>query len=690
MKASKISGVERHAVLLNASARVSRNVATILDLPLLLNRTVDIICDEFGFYYSGVFLVDESGEWAVLRAGYGDAGRSMVEEGHKLHIGGNSMIGAAIANRAGRIAHDVGEESVFFKNPHLPLTRSEMALPLISGDEVIGALTVQSGVEAAFKPEDIAALQTMADQLAVAIQNANLHRKNHDLLRQAERRARLLRAANTVGKEVTSVLDLDELLPRMVNTIVEAYGFYYAGIFLVDETGEWAALSAGYGEAGKAMLAEGHKLQVGGNSMIGTCIRLNEARIALDVGEERVHFKNPHLPNTRSEMALPLPFGKKVLGAVTIQSVEEGAFSQDDITTLQTMADHLAVAIQNAYTLEALKTAHAELLRTKVYEALTVATTEAIHWIGNKALPITMTVSRLKEDLATDKPDMDSLREDLDLIAESADLIVQVKEQLIGQAREQKPRPVLLADVFQAAAHQRGVKALKMQVAPEAAYVMADSTQLARALGNFLQNAVEAGATKLNIKADPAAQKGSIQITIKDDGAGMPSDVLGKIWTPFFSTRVNHNGLGLPAALHVVTQLQGEIHIQSKPGKGTTVDLTLPAGRLVTAKLGKLPVVSLVDDDDAWAQFFTNTVKTASRASAPDAKAELILVDEYIESADFEKVIASIQKAGLAAKTIVLTTALDVDRMTRLLRSGIRDVRLKPYSPDEIPSLWEK
>ena len=379
-----------------------------------------------------------------------------------------------------------------------------------------------------------------------------------------------------------------------------------------------------------------------------------------------------------------------VLGAVTIQSVEEGAFSQDDVTTLQTMADHLAVAIQNAYTLSALNAAHAELLRTKVYEALTVATTEAIHWIGNKALPITMTVPRLKEDLATDKPDMDSLREDLDLIAESADLIVQVKEQLIGQAREQKPRPVLLADVFQAAAHQRGVKTLKMQVAPEVAYVMADSTQLARALGNLLQNAVEAGAKKLVVKAAPAAEKGYVKVVLTDDGAGMSADLLEKVWTPFFSTKAGHNGLGLPAALHVFTQLQGEIHVQSKPGKGTTVELMLPAGRPVAAKPGKTPVVRLIDDDDAWAQFFVDTVKTASRASALDAKAEFILVDEHIEAADFEAVIASIQKAGLAAKTIVLTAALDVDRMTRLLRSGIRDVCLKPYSPAEIPSLWEK
>ena len=689
MKASKVSGVERQSLLLNASARVSRNIASILDLPLLLSRTVDIICDEFGFYYAGVFLVDEASEWAQLRAGRGDAGRIMVDEGHKLHIGGNSMIGAAIANRAGRIAHDVGEEAVFFKNPHLPLTRSEMALPLIAGDEVIGALTVQSEVEAAFNPEDVAALQTMADQLAVAIQNANLHQKNHQLLRQAERRARLLRAANLVGKEVTSILGLEELLPRMVNTIVEAYGFYYAGIFLVDESGSWASLVAGYGEAGAAMLEEGHKLQVGGNSMIGTCIRLNEARIALDVGEERVHFKNPHLPNTRSEMALPLPFGKTVLGAVTIQSMEERAFSQDDITTLQTMADHLAVAIKNAYTLEALKTAHAELLRTKVYEALTLATTEAIHWIGNKALPITLTIARLQEDLTSPKPDLDSLREDLDLIAESADLIVQVKEQLIGQAREQKPRPVLLADVFQAAAHLRGVEDLKIQVASEAAYVMADSTQLTRALGNLLQNALEAGATKVSVKAIPSAQKGFVHVTITDDGSGMSAEVLEKIWTPFFTTKPNHTGLGLPAALHVLTQLQGELHLESAPGQGTSVEILLPAGRPDGALLTDGPQILLLDDDDAWARSFAGTVKTVSRAETPDPKADLILIDEHLQFADFEAVVQNLVAAGLASKTIVLTAALDVDRMTRLLRAGLRDVRLKPYSPVEISAIWE-
>jgi GAF domain-containing protein/CheY-like chemotaxis protein len=699
MKASQTSGVERHATLLNAAVRVSHNIASILDLNLLLSRTADIICEEFGFYYAGVFLVDESGEWAVLKAGYGTAGFTMIAEGHKLAIGGNSMIGACIAERRGHIALDVGTEAVFFKNPHLPNTRSEMALPLIAGEDVIGALTVQSEQEAAFHDEDIAALQTMADQLAVAIQNANLHRKNQNLLRQAERRARLLHAANSVGKEVTSIMDLGKLLPKMVNTIVEEYGFYYAGVFLLDETGEWAVLRAGYGEAGRIMVREGHKLQVGGNSMIGTCVRLNEARIALDVGEERVFFKNPHLPNTRSEMALPLPFGKKVLGAVTIQSKEERAFSQDDITTLQTMADHLAVAIQNAYALDALKAAHAEILRTKVYEALTAASTEAIHWIGNKALPITLTVERLNEELADGKPNVDSLKEDLEMISESARQIVQVKEQLIGQAREQMPRPAMLVDIFQAAMHERNITKEKAQIeiAPEASLVLADTTQLVRALGNLLQNAVEAESKMISIQIRPTAEKETIEIILQDDGKGIAAENIDNIWSPFFTTKGGaHNGLGLPAALHIITQMQGRITVESEAGKGTRVDIILPASRAVAPvemSVGPQPQsILLIDDDDTWAKFFTQSlgkVVTLLTKFKTNAKPDLILLDEHIEAMPFDAVLEDIQKAGLVAKTIVITADFDVDRMTRTLHKGVRDVCLKPYTAEEISTLWK-
>ncbi|MBU0703454.1 MAG: GAF domain-containing protein, partial [Chloroflexi bacterium] len=402
---------QRQARLLSAGAKVGRIITSILDLDTLLRTTVDAICDEFGFYYSGVFLIDKAnpaesnGEWAVLRAGRGAAGDAMIAAGHKLRLDGHSMIGAATGQRQARIALDVGEEPFHFKNLHLPDTRSEIALPLIAGDAVIGALTVQSTKEAAFTSDDAIILQAMADQLAIAINNAQLHFQNQQLLAQADRRAQLLEAAALVGREFTSILDLDELLNKTVDIICAAYGFYYAGVFLVDgadpaeSSGEWAVLRAGRGEAGAAMIAAGHKLKVGGLSMIGTAISQRQARISLSVGEETTYFKNPLLPDTRSEMALPLIVGDKVIGAVTVQSVDEAAFSDDDITSLQAMADQLAVTINNARLLKDLEAAHAELVRTKTYQAIAEATGESIHWVGNKAAPIPGSVARITEDV---------------------------------------------------------------------------------------------------------------------------------------------------------------------------------------------------------------------------------------------------------------------------------------------------
>jgi len=683
--------IQRHATLLKAAARAAKNITTILDPYELLQRTVDIICDEFGFYYAGVFLLDDMKQYAVLKAGRGEAGREMINAGHKLAIGGNSMIGASIANRQGRIALDVGAEAVFFENPHLPKTRSEMALPLVVGDEAIGALTVQSTEEAAFHDEDIAALQTMADQLAIAIQNSNLHR-------QAERRSRLLKAANRVGKEVTSILSIEDLLPHTVNIICEAYGLYYAGVFLLDDAGEYAVLRAGYGKAGRAMVADGHKLKVGTDSMIGACIAMSEARIALDVGEERVHFKNPHLPHTRSEMALPLIYAGKPLGAVTIQSSEERAFSEDDITTLLTMAEHLAVAINNASLIEELKEAHSEILRNKVFEALTTASTEAIHWIGNKTLPISLTISRLREEIADGKVDIDSLREDLDMIAESATQIIQVKEQLIGAVREQKPRAILFADVLQTAAHQRDLAAtaLNLNIDPSTAYVIADSTQLTRALGNILQNAAEAGAKSVKVSARPTEERGMIEIDIEDDGAGMGEEVMRKAWSPFFTTRgVEHHGLGLPAAMHVISQAQGHITLVSEAGKGTTVAMFMPRGHANDEAIdaGSTKNVLLIDDNDDWANLFAKLLKDTKvkLTQSTDLKkfpaADLILVDEYIAAVPLTDVLSALVKAGLASKTVVLTSAINPERVMKFMRDGVKDVTVKPYSGSEISEL---
>ncbi|MGC9397596.1 MAG: GAF domain-containing protein [Anaerolineae bacterium] len=185
------------------------------------------------------------------------------------------------------------------------------------------------------------------------------------LLERAERRAAQIQTAAEVAQVTGQILDTDVLIQRVVDLVRERFDLYYVGLFLVDEAGTWAKLRAGTGPAGEAMVAEGHRLRIGGDSMIGQCVARQEARIALDVGAEAVRFDNPLLPETRSEMALPLVTRGEVLGALTIQSAEPGAFSEVDIISFQVMANQLANAIANAHLYEQAQREIAERRRTE-------------------------------------------------------------------------------------------------------------------------------------------------------------------------------------------------------------------------------------------------------------------------------------------------------------------------------------
>jgi GAF domain-containing protein len=165
------------------------------------------------------------------------------------------------------------------------------------------------------------------------------------------------------------VLDPDELLRQTVDLVRERFGLYYVGLFLVDERNEWAVLRAGTGEPGRRMLARGHRLRVG-EGMIGWSVANAEARVALEASEDAVRLASEELPDTRSEAALPLRSRGRVLGALTVQHAQPGAFDQDAVLALQTMADRVAVALDNAdllarsqAALEAQRQAYGEISR---------------------------------------------------------------------------------------------------------------------------------------------------------------------------------------------------------------------------------------------------------------------------------------------------------------------------------------
>ena len=178
--------VEQRSNYLEAVAEVGREAASILDTRQLIRQVVDLIRTRFDLYYVGLFMVDALGEYAVLQAGTGEAGEAMLARGHRIRIG-QGMIGWSIANKRPRIALEAGADVVRLVTDLLPLTRSEAALPLISRGRVLGALTVQSDKPGIFTTETIAVLQTMADQVALALDNSRLFSESEETLETLRR-----------------------------------------------------------------------------------------------------------------------------------------------------------------------------------------------------------------------------------------------------------------------------------------------------------------------------------------------------------------------------------------------------------------------------------------------------------------------------------------------------------------------
>jgi GAF domain-containing protein/HAMP domain-containing protein len=186
--ADRTSALEQRSAYLEASAEVARAASSILETDDLIRQVVGLIRERFGLYYVGLFELDAAREWAVRRAGTGQAGQALLERGHRLRIAGESMVGWSIVTGQARVAQVAEKDAIRLATPELPETRAEAALPLRSRGQVIGALSVQSAHPGTFDEPTITVLQTMADQVAVALDNARLFTETEKSL-EAERRA---------------------------------------------------------------------------------------------------------------------------------------------------------------------------------------------------------------------------------------------------------------------------------------------------------------------------------------------------------------------------------------------------------------------------------------------------------------------------------------------------------------------
>lgn len=208
-------------------------------------------------------------------------------------------------------------------------------------------------------------LQSLSTSLEerVEARTGELAKRSQDLEianQQIQRRAAQFEAVAQVTQAISSVRDLQELLPNIAAVISEKFGYYHVGVFLLDDVNEYAILSATNSEGGKKMLRRNHRLRVGEQGIVGTVTRTGSPRIALDVGKDAVYFNNLELPETHSEMAVPIKSGDHIVGALDVQSTERGAFANDDVQILSLLANQVSLAIENARLFEETRRALAE------------------------------------------------------------------------------------------------------------------------------------------------------------------------------------------------------------------------------------------------------------------------------------------------------------------------------------------
>ncbi len=340
---------------LEASAEIGRAVTSILDTNQLLNDTVQLISRHFGFYYVAIFTVDAAKSTAVLRAATGEAGRVLLERGHHLPINAESMVGGAIQSNQARIALDVGKGAVRFANPMLPYTRSEIALPMRVGNRSLGALDVQSEQAGAFDQANAAMLQAIADQVAVALLNA-------ETFDRAERQARTLAVLNQLSRELTTARSLEAIAYATANAITNLLGASHAYLARTTVNPDILAVQA-ISQNANAPLGELVTIALA-HTLSEEVMKRGELMYTPDLGQAAASSADANAlcaAGARSGVTLPLRAGAQVLGTLLVGNERPAAYTPEQINQLDQVAGLLAVALENLRLAEQTRQSLAEI-----------------------------------------------------------------------------------------------------------------------------------------------------------------------------------------------------------------------------------------------------------------------------------------------------------------------------------------
>jgi GAF domain-containing protein/DNA-binding response OmpR family regulator len=622
---------QRRAGQLETAAEIARDTSGTLALDILLNRAVNLIRDRYGYYHASFFLVDEKGEFAVVRASTGTAGEEMRRRGHKLAIGSNSIMGMVTRGGSPLVVNDVSQSSIHHKNPLLPETRAELGLPLKIGNRIIGALDVQATEVEAFSQDDIAVLQVLADQIAVAIDNARSYELAQQAVAETRQRVHELSSLYTVSSSLANAtLEISEISGIITRNLVDITQVDACSVSLYHPEDDVLLVYADVEKTESE--ADGHIVLLE-NQHLGNVIQLVEHPVidqvmqtfqaiqvnSSDAKANAIELADMKARRITSQVIFPLAVKGQAIGVIRLENRrQEIQIEAGQMNLLVTLANASAVALENARLYEE-QIATSEKLREldKLKSQFLANMSHELRTPLNSIIGFSRVIIK-----GIDGPITDLQQQDLTAIHNAGQHLLKLINDILDISKIEAGKMELafdenvdLADLINSAmstavglTKDKPIK-LERSIPDNLPQVRADPTRIRQVLINFLSNAAkftDEGTIRISANVQIGIYgKPEVRVSVTDSGPGISKEDQANLFQPFSQVdasptrKVGGTGLGLSISRMLIELHKGRIGVESDTGQGSTFYFTLPLPYIEPEIEDGYSRDVLVIDDDA-------------------------------------------------------------------------------------------
>jgi signal transduction histidine kinase len=571
--------------------RISDNLSASLDLDEVLRSTVTELATTLGVEQCGLVLFDWTQGYGRLVAEYqrrpDETGRDV-----RIPVAGNLSLARVLETKAPLAIRDAQNDLLLANVREIIVRRgikSILLLPLVVRGEVIGTIGLDElRAMRDFTPAEVELAQTITNQAASAIANARLYE-------DVKRRAVQLQTIQEVTGRISAILDPGELLAQVAGLLVSRFGYYHVEVFLVDESGEYLVGRVGCNVAGRQHASEGVRLRIGAEGICGWATGTGQTALVNDVSADPHYVPHPALPETRSELAVPIKLGGRVVGVLNVESDRVGAFDEGDRFLLETLADQVAIALENAHLYATVQERARQLAAAneelKTYDRMK---DEFVQTVSHELrTPLTfikgyveLLLERVMGELNQEQVDA------LQIVAQRTESIVHLVNDIISLTRSELPslqlqvldlREVALLAVQAArAVTERAGLRLTTDFPDSLPEVMGDSQRLSQVFDNLIGNAVKFSPDGGTICVRLRAEEGTVRAEVSDQGIGIPADKLERVWERFYQVdgtttrRFSGTGLGLAIVKRLIEAHGGQVGAESTVGHGSTFWFAVP------------------------------------------------------------------------------------------------------------------